>query len=721
MTARSSSARRCPTPTHIAAAAKRLRRAGDEARRVAKAWEPTEAGRASTPLVVMTPTMSEYFEAWKNSRFVAGDKATEKALRRHLAPAGHRRHPRRPRAVYDNDRAARSPRRIPPRPSRPATTSTSCCDFVGGPRATRRPTASSSPPRTPTRSGREAQERAEAIAGQVSQAAGQLDIELETRLMRLRVAATRRSRRSLLRPRRRRRGASSRGRGAPRRRRRRALFAAQTELDRRRPRRRARRRRRARGLPRRAARAASATPPTRRPTGDIRAPRCADAVGPRPGRRRRRRSPPPAAPRAARALRGSLRRRHAGGHGGGRRARRRALAAAARVPHRDALHAPRRRRDARRPRGSAARHDRRAGGRSRRRARTCSTPTRRGCASCSTTPARGDEQRPRRARRAEAAGQAAGYFAILAAALRAGPRRGATSRRPARAFAALQATARRRRRRAFTAARSGVASRAGGLHRRAVHGPERRRAAPSSCCGSSRSSRSSTAAASPRHDGHHRLRDPGGRRVPATAPQAAFADLQSTHRQARPRAHAHGRRRRIAALGGAARHAPSGPRRACVRPRRSSGSTRARTTRSRTAMPRRVAGGDRRVGLRPDRADARPHGGRRRRRPVPAGRAGAAGGLRVLRVRARAAAEVRSTRRWRARRRGADLVRRRRAGRARDADRRARAAAPDQGDTRRARRARWRTPPRRSATAPTRRPSSRTPRSSSSARGSRRC
>jgi hypothetical protein len=25
----------------------------------------------------MTPTMSEYFEAWKNSRFIAGEKATE--------------------------------------------------------------------------------------------------------------------------------------------------------------------------------------------------------------------------------------------------------------------------------------------------------------------------------------------------------------------------------------------------------------------------------------------------------------------------------------------------------------------------------------------------------------------------------------------------------------------------------------------------------------------
>src|SRR4051812_47846170 len=42
----------------------------------AKAWEPTEQD-AFTALVVMTPTMSEYFEAWKSSRFVAGSDAKE--------------------------------------------------------------------------------------------------------------------------------------------------------------------------------------------------------------------------------------------------------------------------------------------------------------------------------------------------------------------------------------------------------------------------------------------------------------------------------------------------------------------------------------------------------------------------------------------------------------------------------------------------------------------
>jgi hypothetical protein len=43
----------------------------------AQAWQPTEAD-AFTALVVMVPTMSEYFDSWKNSRFVAGDKSTQR-------------------------------------------------------------------------------------------------------------------------------------------------------------------------------------------------------------------------------------------------------------------------------------------------------------------------------------------------------------------------------------------------------------------------------------------------------------------------------------------------------------------------------------------------------------------------------------------------------------------------------------------------------------------
>ncbi len=45
----------------------------------AQAWQPT-SGDAFTALAVMTPTMNEYFDAWKQSRFVSGDAASETAF-----------------------------------------------------------------------------------------------------------------------------------------------------------------------------------------------------------------------------------------------------------------------------------------------------------------------------------------------------------------------------------------------------------------------------------------------------------------------------------------------------------------------------------------------------------------------------------------------------------------------------------------------------------------
>jgi hypothetical protein len=42
----------------------------------AKEFEPSPSD-AMTSIVIMTPTMSEYFEAWKNSRFIAGEGAEE--------------------------------------------------------------------------------------------------------------------------------------------------------------------------------------------------------------------------------------------------------------------------------------------------------------------------------------------------------------------------------------------------------------------------------------------------------------------------------------------------------------------------------------------------------------------------------------------------------------------------------------------------------------------
>jgi len=68
-----------PDARFYVAAAKEFDSQAAELDAAAKKWSPNEQD-ALTALVVMTPTMSEYFEAWKNSRFVAGDKATEKAF-----------------------------------------------------------------------------------------------------------------------------------------------------------------------------------------------------------------------------------------------------------------------------------------------------------------------------------------------------------------------------------------------------------------------------------------------------------------------------------------------------------------------------------------------------------------------------------------------------------------------------------------------------------------
>src|ERR671924_1762917 len=68
-----------PDANFYVAAARDFQTQVNELDAAARKWQPTPQD-AFTALVVMTPTMSEYFEAWKNSRFVAGDRATEKAF-----------------------------------------------------------------------------------------------------------------------------------------------------------------------------------------------------------------------------------------------------------------------------------------------------------------------------------------------------------------------------------------------------------------------------------------------------------------------------------------------------------------------------------------------------------------------------------------------------------------------------------------------------------------
>jgi hypothetical protein len=143
----------------------------------ARKWSPTLQD-ALTALVVMTPTMSEYFEAWKNSRFISGDKATEKAfvvasrlqdIEDILSGLV---------LVYDNVRTSIA-KTDPAQAKQTGASLAKLRDFAGDLRKQEAGGKKFTPDDADTLGG-DAQDRAENIAGQISQAAGQLNIKLET-------------------------------------------------------------------------------------------------------------------------------------------------------------------------------------------------------------------------------------------------------------------------------------------------------------------------------------------------------------------------------------------------------------------------------------------------------------------------------------------------------------------------------------------------------------
>jgi hypothetical protein len=165
-----------PDANFLVAAARDFETNAKELDAAARKWTPNQQD-AFTALVVMTPTMSEYFEAWKNSRFIAGDKAKEKAfvvasrLQDIADILGGLN------LVYDNVQPS-----IAKVDSAQATQTGASLeklqDFAEDLRDQeadgKRFTAQDA-----DTLGSEAQDQAEAIAGQVSQAAGQLGIKLE--------------------------------------------------------------------------------------------------------------------------------------------------------------------------------------------------------------------------------------------------------------------------------------------------------------------------------------------------------------------------------------------------------------------------------------------------------------------------------------------------------------------------------------------------------------
>ena len=165
-----------PDASFIVAAARDFEASTKELDAAARKWTPTQQD-AFTALVVMTPTMSEYFEAWKNSRFIAGEKAKEKAFvvasrLQDIADILGGLH-----LVYDNVKPSIA--RVDEQQATQTGASLAKLQSfaedlreqeAGGKRFTAQDADTL---------GGEAQDQAEAIAGQVTQAAGRLGIKLE--------------------------------------------------------------------------------------------------------------------------------------------------------------------------------------------------------------------------------------------------------------------------------------------------------------------------------------------------------------------------------------------------------------------------------------------------------------------------------------------------------------------------------------------------------------
>jgi hypothetical protein len=166
-----------PDADFLVAAAKDFATNAKDLDEAANAWQPTEQD-AFTALVVMTPTMSEYFESWKNSRFVAGAKSDQSvfvAASRLQDIAGILNGLV---LVYDSVEPSvseASAEQAKQTGSDLKNLHEFAVDLRDQEAAGKKFTAQDA-----DTLGSDAQDRAEAIAGQISQAAGELGIKLET-------------------------------------------------------------------------------------------------------------------------------------------------------------------------------------------------------------------------------------------------------------------------------------------------------------------------------------------------------------------------------------------------------------------------------------------------------------------------------------------------------------------------------------------------------------
>lgn len=164
-----------PDATVLAAAAEAFVLYAGRLDRAARAWRPSPSD-AFTAVVVMVPTMNEYFGQWKVSRFVLGDKAKGEAFNVvsrlsdiHDILGGLR-------VIYAGIRPAID-RTDPAQAAQTRRDLDELWSFVATLRARER-SGTRFTPRQADVLGRDAQERATAIAGQVTQAAARLRVKI---------------------------------------------------------------------------------------------------------------------------------------------------------------------------------------------------------------------------------------------------------------------------------------------------------------------------------------------------------------------------------------------------------------------------------------------------------------------------------------------------------------------------------------------------------------
>jgi hypothetical protein len=165
-----------PDAAFLLAAAEALDKYANELAAAGEAWQPADSD-ALTALVVMVPTMGEYFGQWKESRFVAGDGASSEAFNvvSRLSDINDIL------GGLDVIYAGVQPLISTVDESQAAQTGKELDDLIAFISDLHEQEQSGNPftPEEADTLGTEAQERAEAIAGQVSQAAAQLGVTIE--------------------------------------------------------------------------------------------------------------------------------------------------------------------------------------------------------------------------------------------------------------------------------------------------------------------------------------------------------------------------------------------------------------------------------------------------------------------------------------------------------------------------------------------------------------